>query len=737
MSISSEISTQLDLSPFLSQFQDFLAREKALYIEGDQNRHFKIINELDNYEFKAPSKVKKLNSALAYLKKQGQLNLEDIFEFVKIVRYFRYLQKFDFDGSLGAWIHGIDIHLDFDEIDRYFDAKGEFKEDLDEDLYAMNLRLKQLKDQLSASMKRILFTKKLEMYLVDRQVHFLNGEECLLLRPGFNHYLKGNIVGRSSSGFFYVSPDSISNLKAQVNSVKQEKEAKLYTYAVAFSSSMHKMHGFLVFMNKSFDIFDHYQARILFARSKNLHILKAQKTSEIILNEFKHPALSNAKSVSLDFSKSVLMITGVNAGGKTMLLKAILSAAYLAKYLIPMPINPKNSVIGSFKNIEAIIDDPQNVKNDISTFAGRMLSFAKLFNEENMLLGVDEIELGTDSDEAAALFKAMIEALMKRGVKIVITTHHKRLASLMALNDEVALMAAMYDEKNRKPTYEFLQGIVGKSYAFETALRYGVPLSIVNEAKVVYGDNHEKLNALIERSSELERSLQDKHKKLDKELEAVYEQKKELKDAKENIYNDLKQEKFTLDQAYKKAIKEAKTAVKAKDEKELHRALNRANTELPKTKAPHTKVSTDHFFKVGDAVQYRKSRGIITSMKKKEATVEVEGMKLRVKLVELKPTQKELLKKKEHSIVTIDTQKRSGLKLDLHGLRGDEAVEKLDVFLSDALMAGWDEVLIYHGIGTGKLAYAVKEFLKVHPSVKKFSDAPAHMGGFGAKIVEL
>ena len=736
MSISTEISTQLDLGPFLSQFQDFLAREKPLFIEGDQNRHFKIINELDAYEFKAPPKVKKLNSALGYLKKQGQLNLYDIFEFVKMVRYFRYLQKFDFDGSLGSWIHGIEMHLEFDEIDLYFDASGEFKEDLDEDLYMMNARLKQLKDQLSASMKRILFTKKLEPYLVDRQVHFLNDEECLLLRPGFNHYLKGNIVGRSSAGFFYVSPESISNLKAQVNSVKQEKEAKLYEYAARFSSSMQKMHGFLLFINRTFDTFDHYQARILFARSKNLHILKAQKSSSIVLNEFKHPALSNAKAVSLDFSKSVLMITGVNAGGKTMLLKAILSAAYLAKYLIPMPINPKDSVIGTFKNIEAIIDDPQNVKNDISTFAGRMLSFAKLFSEDNMLLGVDEIELGTDSDEAAALFKAMLEALIKRGVKIVITTHHKRLASLMALNDEVALMAAMYDEKNRKPTYEFLQGIVGKSYAFETALRYGVPLSIVNEAKVVYGENHEKLNALIERSSELERSLQDKHRELDKQLEAVYEEKKSLKDAKENIYNDLKKEKFTLEKAYNKAIKEAKTAVKAKDEKELHRVLNRANEELPKTQ-PHTKVSTDHFFKVGDAVQYRKSRGTITSMKKKEAMIEVEGMKLRVKIVELKPTQKELLKKRHDSIVTIETEKRSGLKLDLHGLRGEEAVEKLDVFLSDALMSGWDEVLIYHGIGTGKLAYAVKEFLKVHPSVKKFSDAPAHMGGFGAKVVQL
>jgi len=736
MSIENDlIATQLDLSGFLSEFYAFLSREKPYYIEGDQNRHFSLIKELDNYEFASPVKVKSLDSALAYLKKQGMLNLEDIFEFVKIIRYFHYLQNRDFEGLLGSWVNGIEIHEDFSEIEAYFDNEGNFNENLDEDLSKMNLRLKQLKEQLSASMKRILYTQKLESYLVDRQVHFYNGQECLLLRPGFNHHIKGNIVGRSSAGFFYVSPDSISNLKAQVTSVQQEKEVVLYEYAKTFSLSMQKMHGFLKFINKSFDLFDHYQARIFFARAKGLHLLKAQKSEEIVLNEFKHPAIANAKSISVDFSNPVLMITGVNAGGKTMLLKAILSAAYLAKYLIPLPINPKNSRIGTFKNIHAIIDDPQNVKNDISTFAGRMLSFGKLFSKEKLLIGVDEIELGTDSDEAAALFKSMLEALMKKGMKIVVTTHHKRLASLMAENRDVSLMAAVYDEQNRRPTYGFIQGIIGKSYAFETALRYGVPSPLVEEAKVIYGKNHEKLNALIERSSELERSLVQKHEELDKQLNEVYEQKKELKEAKEAIYSELKKEKDSLSFAYNKAIKEAKVAVNAKDEKELHRALNKANKELPKDR-PEMKVKTPYTFKEGDTVQYRKTHGTIVSIKKKEAMIEVEGMKLRVKLVELKPAQKGLLKQKKTQL-SVQKEKRSGLKLDLHGLRAEEAMEQMDVFLSDALIAGWDEVLIYHGIGTGKLSYAVKEFLKVHPSVKSFSDAPAHMGGFGAKVVVL
>jgi DNA mismatch repair protein MutS2 len=119
----------------------------------------------------------------------------------------------------------------------------------------------------------------------------------------------------------------------------------------------------------------------------------------------------------------------------------------------------------------------------------------------------------------------------------------------------------------------------------------------------------------------------------------------------------------------------------------------------------------------------------------KDAMIEVEGMRLRVKLTELKPSGN--LPKKMKPSHTAQIDQKSGLKLDLHGLRGEEACEKCDKFLSDALLQGFDEVIIYHGIGTGKLSHAIKEFLKIHPSVKSFSDAPQHLGGFGAKIVRL
>ena len=168
--------------------------------------------------------------------------------------------------------------------------------------------------------------------------------------------------------------------------------------------------------------------------------------------------------------------------------------------------------------------------------------------------------------------------------------------------------------------------------------------------------------------------------------------------------------------------------------KEIHRAMNKANKKLPKEKKQQPQ--RDIIFNVGDAVKYHSQKGTIKALKSnKEAIVEVNGVTLRVATKHLKPTK--IVKPKQKTQLNINVEKKAGLKCDLHGMRAEEACEVLDKFLSDALLNGWDEVIIYHGIGTGKLSYAVKNFLQNHPKVISFEDAPQHMGGFGAKVVKL
>ena len=729
-----KLINQLDLNEHINSFKQFFSREHALYIEGDQELHYRYIKALDNIEFKAPPKVADFFTIKSHLKKHGVLNFEQIFEIVKIVRYFRYFKSRELDGIIGEWMSKFIVEEKFNEVEKYFTHDGKFEENLDETLFGLSARIKEHKANMSGSLKRLMSTSKLSSYLIDTQIHLLNDEECVLVRGGFNHVLKGAVIGRSTSGGFFVAPDSILKAKEQIRYINQEREAIFYTYAKEFSSKLAELQPFIAFIDKEFTKFDNYQARVLFARATNLQIVKSKKDSKIVLDSFVHPALHNAKPVHVDFSKNILMVTGVNAGGKTMLLKSILSATFMAKYIIPMKLNENKSHVGSFKSILAIIDDPQNVKNDISTFAGRMQEFSRIFEHKAALVGVDEIELGTDSDEAAALFKVILDDLIKRGQKVVVTTHHKRLAALMADRDDVELMAAIYDEEHRCPTYEFMHGIIGKSYAFETASRYGISNKIVNEAKSVYGDNSEKLSLLIERGSQLERELKQKHQKVDEKLEELNAKELGLKEQREKLFAELEEQRSALKNSYAVAINEAKSAARAGDTKAIHRAMDKANKKLPKEKKEQTNQHVE--FKVGDQVKYHSQKGTIISMKgKKDATIEVEGMKVHVKTKNLKHTQ--IVKPKPQTNVKVHVEKRSGLKCDLHGMRADEATEVLDKFLSDALLNGWDEVIIYHGIGTGKLSYAVKNFLIAHPSVKKFEDAPQHLGGFGAKVVTL
>ncbi len=733
-----ELVSKLDLTDFIDSFYAFLAREKPLYMEGDINLHYRFINEISKLSFSAPKSVKNLDTELMHLKKFGVLKIYEVYEFVKIINYFKYLKTLPFEGAVSEWLSKIVIPKEIDEICSYFTEKGELREDIDERFLSVSAALSNNKEKIRTTLNRLLATAKLSPYLVDRQIHYINGEEALLVRGGFNHILKATVVGRSSGGFFYVVPEKISSLKKEEADLLSKREEIVYEYEKNISSTFNKFLKFLRFINREFDRFDHYQARIAFAKSKDLEfILPNSKRKDIVLKNFIHPALHDPKPVNVEFNKKILMITGVNAGGKTMLLKSILSAVFLSKYLLPMKIDKHHSKIAHFKEIIAVVDDPQNVKNDISTFAGRMVEFSKLFTKDHFIAGIDEIELGTDSDEAASLFKVILEKLLKKDIKIVITTHHKRLASMMATNEEVELMAALYDEVNRRPTYEFLKGTIGKSYAFETALRYGIPANIVGEAKKVYGEDQEKLNELIQKNIELELSMRDKEKRLDRELERVQKQNRALLQRREDFEKEIKEVKQRYETLYNEAIEEAKRAAREKSAPEIHKALNEAYKKRKRIKE-EVKEQKPIPLQKGDRVKYGKNRGVILSLKKNEAMIETdEGIKLRVPLSELKRSGNSPKSKPKVSSVYVQKPKKASVTLDLHGLRSDEAVEKLDKFISDALISGFDEILVYHGIGTGKLAYAVKEFLKTHPKVKSFKDAPLKMGGYGATLVEL
>lgn len=740
--------SRLDLVDFLQKFASFFARDKSndlhsiLTLQGDRQFFSHILQELDSQDsssLKPLPKLPNLDTAITHLQKYGTLGLSEIFSFSQLVGYFVYLKRHIADCSprTKAWCDKILIPEAIAKLPTFFTQKGEIEQGIYPHIDELTAQIKQTKIRIDESMQKLLHTQALSPYLVDKSVHYINQNECLLLKAGYNHSIKGMVLERSQGGFFYLLPDSIITLKERQNTLKDSLEQSLYLICKELSSILAKHLPFLKFLNHCFDIFDSIYTRLSFAKDLNLsfiHTLNSQ--NHIILHEFIHPALHSPKPLSIDFSGDCLMITGVNAGGKTMLLKSILGACLLSKFLIPFKINPNRSKIPHFKHINAIISDPQNSKNDISTFAGRMLEFSQILNTPNLLLGIDEIELGTDADEAASLFKVLLEHLLAHKAKILLTTHHKHLAALMANNPQVQLCAAMYDINTQRPLFEFLNGSIGKSYAFETAQRYHIPSTLIQKAKDVYGRDRQRLNELIERSSALEIELTHKKEQLEKQITEYQNKILSLKEQEEQQKQEFQALKHTLQAQYHKATQTLKDALKAKESKEIHKAFNAAHSAFNALQAQPSTQFPKQNLQVGDYVKYKNTRGQILNIKGTTCLVELEsGIKLKEKMAHLKKTQQS--PKPHKTTIKLSQSKSVSVSLDLHGMRGEEAIEKLDEFLSNALVAGYDEVLVYHGIGTGILSRLVKEYLQEHPKIISFDDAPPNMGGFGAKIIKL
>ncbi|MEA3492329.1 MAG: endonuclease MutS2 [Campylobacterota bacterium] len=734
-STSKTIIEKLDLDDYIQHFEQFFARVKPVAMHGDVNQHYRYIKALSSVQYPEPKEVPDLDGQLARIRKQAVLGLDEIYAFVTIIMYFNRLKAIELPEPLLSWIEQIEVPDEMMEVLGYFNDEGEINPQIDQELFDIQRALKVNKAEIKESLYKLVRSSALKEYLVDSQIHFQNGEETILVRGGFNHAIKATVVGRSSGGYFYIIPKKISALKERESELLSQEEEVIYRYCKKISALFFTWERFLRYINREYDRFDHYQARVSFARTNEYEFVIPSKQKGVKLTDFCHPAIDEPVPVTIDLNRSVMLITGVNAGGKTMLLKSMLSAVYMSRYLLPFKCDTARTQIGHYKHIEAVIDDPQSVKNDISTFAGRMVEFARLFDKRDAIVGVDEIELGTDSDEAATLFRVMLEALRERNITFVVTTHHKRLASLMGADDDVELIAALYDEAKRIPTYTFLQGSIGKSYAFETAERYGIPANLVAKAKVIYGEDKENLNELIEKSTALEREMRQKIAGVDAKMDELERKKRYLEESGDRLKEEHRKAVATLENRYNAATKRAQEALKAKESTEGRRLLNKAHQFREKTKerpAKQEKIA----LQVGDRIKYRSHRGELVALRGENATIEVDGMKMRVPLSDLKRSgdlPKITSVKKRKANVNIEKSSAS-VSIKLLGMFGDEAIDSVDKFLSDALVNGLDEVQIIHGTGGGILSRLVSEYLQSHPKIKKFYRMP---GNLGVTIVEL
>jgi DNA mismatch repair protein MutS2 len=467
--------------------------------------------------------------------------------------------------------------------------------------------------------------------------------------------------------------------------------------------------------------------------------------------------LGRQNTVPLTFklnNEKVILITGPNAGGKTVVLKTIGLLSLLLQSGIHIPASP-DSNFHYMDDILVDIGDEQSIEDDLSTFSSHLTNIKNILSKsgKNVLVLLDEIGTGTDPSEGSALAAAILLELQAKDALVFASTHHGNL-KLIANDEKDFINAAMeFDHKNLIPTYRFKLGVPGSSYAFEIARRIGIEENLLNSALSVMDTDKHKIEQFLVDLESKSNALQAKLNELEIEnsrlaglsnlykinIEKLETEKKEiLKKTKldaegflsginkriESVIKEIKESN-----ARREVIKEAKKiveTVKEESEKIYTPAVDR-----------ETKI-TD--FNIGKFVNIKNTAttGVIVQLDldKKSATVESGTIRMVVKLeeLELAVSQKQEEKIEHYHNLSISAPE---YRIDIRGKKPEEADFSVIKFIDDSYMSGQSRIEILHGKGTGVLKKMVKEILDQHERVKKFYYAPIESGGDGITIVEL
>ena len=539
-------------------------------------------------------------------------------------------------------------------------------------------------------------------------------------------------------------------------------------------------------MGSSFQQIAHWdsvQAKARLARLYGGKSLIVGETSDFVLKQTAHPLLfwsMDAEDITrndIEWGDPVrtLLLTGPNTGGKTVLLKTLGMAGLCARTGFPFP-GADEQVVPFFDAFFVDVGDPQSIEQHLSSFSGHIQRFKNILEKVSTqsLVLLDELNTATDPQEGAALGRAFLETVMGKGALIVATTHDPQLKAL-ALNDERIINASMaFDESKRTPTFRMVIGVPGRSRALETAERLGLPQNVIDLARGYLTQEHNRFENVLA--------------KLEKETETASQARKEanqLKDEAERLKRDWieRTEKNVSElmektrQRLRKILEEAQDQVRAQvrklDEVKNRRDVDQTRSQINesfglaadrietalKEEAPEIAstlqakappLSDPASFKVGETVRIPKwkNMGEILSIQGQKAKVQMGTLSMLMNLEDLAKSHSSDLdassgvtkqKKSPSKNVTIhDRPPAPPSRLDLRGVRFEEAMSQLEHYLDQAYRSGGlAEVTIVHGVGTGALREGTWSLLKSLPYVKVYRDGGSNMGGAGATIVEF
>ena len=603
-----------------------------------------------------------------------------------------------------------------------------------------------------------LLKQKAQM-LTEGIVASRNGRQVLPVKNTYRNKIAGVVHDISASGnTVYIEPREVVKLSEEIASLRADERYEMMRILQELSERV-RPHAAEI-ANDAWIIgrLDLIRAKVRFIQETGAVVPQVSEEQEIQLLHVRHPLVKNAVANDVHFGKELtaIVITGPNTGGKTIMLKTLGLTQVMAQSGLPI-LADKGSRVGIFEEIFADIGDEQSIEQSLSTFSSHMTNIVDILGKvnQNSLLLLDELGAGTDPQEGAALAMSILEDLRLRQVKTMATTHYPELKAYGIETAYVQNASMEFDTASLRPTYRFMQGVPGRSNAFEIAKRLGLSDVIVGDAsKQINQDND--VNRIIE---QLEEQTLESRKRLEN-IRQVEQENLKMNRALKKLYNELNREKETeLNKAREQAAEIVELALAESDDilKNLHSKSQLKPHEIIEAKAKLKKLAPEKVDlsknkvlqkakkkrapKVGDDIIVLSygQRGTLTNQLKDgrwEAQVGLIKMMLEEKEFDLVQAQQEApVKKKQVNVVKRAAGKGPQARLDLRGKRYEEAMEALDAFIDQALLNNMAQVDIIHGIGTGVIREGVTKYLQRNKQVKSFGYAPQNAGGSGATIV--
>lgn len=652
------------------------------------------------------------------------------------------------------------------EINATIDPKGTIKEDASRQLKKIKVDIQHLESEKKNILAKVL--KRYSEFSQDDIVTMRDGRIVLGIQHQFISRINGVVHGTSGTGAtVFIEPMETLRLSNQIQNLRIEERKEIIRILRFLTGMIREIRDDIYYSLDNFGVLDFIHAKAKLAIQ--MKAFAPQVIDKPILNliDARHPILilkdayDKVIPLSLNLGEDfqTLVITGPNAGGKTVALKTIGLLSIMAQIGLHIPAH-QDSKIPILDAVLVDIGDRQNIEQDLSTFSAHIVRLQDILKKatNRSLILLDEVGTGTDPKEGSALAIALIKELTNRQSLSVVTTHHSELKAFAFQTRGVENGSMEFNIETLQPTYRLQIGIPGSSYAFEIAKRYGLSDSVLKHAQKVLGSEKDELEKLL---LDLNKRLQ-KSETDCKELSINISKNQALRKLYENELQKLKDEKWDLrrkaaEEAHhilnetnatiEKIVKEIRNTQASKQSiREAHQEITKlkgmAQDILKETLPQRNNIDELH---PGDTVwieNMREEGEIISDLNSENKVwVQVNDIRLEISTLDLKKITKskaEKVRVYKMEAAHLDNFKDGILpELDLRGKDSFEAIETTNLYLDQALENGWTEVRIIHGKGSGVLRKKINEFLKNDPRIQTKRLGKWGEGDTGVTVVML